>query len=689
MTSARKWSPSTVATTMLSIPLIGIVGDLVDAALAPPEQFSWAVHFFSAAVWVSWILLVPVVLRLAARVPLLPPRFGAWALHLAGILTATAAHLALVLLIQSADSRALLLRDHFADRVFLQMAPLYFAVDLTLWLITIGIATALEGVRRVRLRRLAEAAVRAEIARTEAAGLRGQIDAALVLRALECLEAEIPQDPPAAERIMDRLGEFLQRTLRQQGRSSSSVREEADLAGAELALRGVCGDAVPSFEAPMEAAVAEARVAPFALASEVRQFALSAAGADAIEIVATVQDEACRVTLRAPGHAAAAVIPLVADEGGVLEAEADLEPEPAEPAGRHRLFWLAPLAMTLLGGVIPLSLGRLSGLPIAPARLGFLLVNLAALALFLPLLGRAVRRWAPVEWREWPRLLLLLGLTVVFAVGVESAYGISYSWLAPEGRQRPILDIVRMAASTNTAALNRYFFLAALAIFLSVHYRRLLDERRVGAGEVEARLAEARLRVLKMQLQPHFLFNSLNAIAAVAEENPSAAAGMTANLRAFLRRSFERADAPELTLQEELDFLQSYLAVERVRFGDRLHVSVEVGDDLERALVPALMLQPLVENAIRHGIAPRKGAGSIAIEAQRRGSDLGITVRDDGRGFPAQASMRLGLGLANTRDRLGRMFGARQSVTVRSEEGAGFSVELVFPLRYGTEGGPR
>lgn len=170
--------------------------------------------------------------------------------------------------------------------------------------------------------------------------------------------------------------------------------------------------------------------------------------------------------------------------------------------------------------------------------------------------------------------------------------------------------------------------------FHLLRYRREAAERGLRESRLEARLAEAELEALRMQLQPHFLFNTLNVISETLHEDPEAADGMIGHLSELLRVSLQRAGEPEVTLEEELSALDPYLEIERARFEGRLEVFVRVADGCQGARVPALLLQPLVENAIRHGVAPSPRAGWVAIEVERTGDRLRLGVRDSGGGPP-------------------------------------------------------
>ncbi len=231
-------------------------------------------------------------------------------------------------------------------------------------------------------------------------------------------------------------------------------------------------------------------------------------------------------------------------------------------------------------------------------------------------------------------------------------------------------------------------FQAALVIYggivTAVHaydgFRRL-KERELAASRLEADLSRAQLTVLKMQLEPHFLFNTLNAISALVHGNPDGAERMVVRLSELLRMSLSSADRDEVPLEEELRFLGVYLDIQQTRFGDRLKVTQEIPDGTRTASVPTLLLQPLVENAIRHGLERRAAPLSLTIRAARAGDRLRLEVEDDGPGLPDEAVRRNGVGLANTRARLERLYGADHLIVLANRPEGGTRVTMELPQR--------
>jgi two-component system, LytTR family, sensor kinase len=202
-------------------------------------------------------------------------------------------------------------------------------------------------------------------------------------------------------------------------------------------------------------------------------------------------------------------------------------------------------------------------------------------------------------------------------------------------------------------------------------------ELRAESAELHAQVTDARLNALRAQLNPHFLFNTLNAVSTLVDEDPPGARRMIARLSDLLRHTLGEGDEQEITLARELEMLRLYLDIMEVRFQGKLDVSIESEPSLDDALVPNLVLQPLVENAFRHGLARVQGAGRVTVRAERDDGDLVLSVRDNGGG-PANP-VREGVGLTNTRSRLTQLYGERQRLALTAAEGGGALVEVRFP----------
>jgi hypothetical protein len=228
--------------------------------------------------------------------------------------------------------------------------------------------------------------------------------------------------------------------------------------------------------------------------------------------------------------------------------------------------------------------------------------------------------------------------------------------------------------------VNLPIYWIIVSITHALMYYRRAQERERKAVELEARLADAKLDALRMQLHPHFLFNTLNAISTLVHKDPHAADEMIANLSELLRATLD-AEGQEIPLRQELGLLERYLEIQQARFGDRLKIEKHVNASALDGLVPTLILQPLVENAIRHGIEPRTTPGLVVIEAQRKDGLLQLSVADNGAGMQKSTGKPPGIGLANTKARIEELYGSSASLILNSKSGEGFSVQIEIPFR--------
>ena len=293
--------------------------------------------------------------------------------------------------------------------------------------------------------------------------------------------------------------------------------------------------------------------------------------------------------------------------------------------------------------------------------------------------------------QTWWRSLLWHIPVGLFVVTVHLAAYVALYWS---------LDGFRASLLGSFSELFRFYFYRFFApdLFLygvivllvnAFDYYRKYREGELKAAELRAQLAQAQLQALKMQLHPHFLFNTLNAISELVYKDREAAEQMISQLSDMLRLSLDKVGVQEVSLAQELDFLRKYLEIEQTRFQERLKVEMQIDPATLDASVPNMILQPLVENAVRHGIAPRSTGGRIRISSRREDGYLRLDVRDDGRGLPAKAeraesdaaTAKGGVGLANTRERLLRLYGGAHRFELQSRPGEGLTVSLAIPYR--------
>lgn len=231
--------------------------------------------------------------------------------------------------------------------------------------------------------------------------------------------------------------------------------------------------------------------------------------------------------------------------------------------------------------------------------------------------------------------------------------------------------------------IDMAFYWAVIAVVYALRIREKYQRESLKAAQLESKLAESELRALKQQLNPHFLFNTMNTISVlVREQRNDEAVTLIARISTLLRMSLDKTGVPTVSLREELDFLTRYLDIQKARFGDQLQYRTKMEPGVLDAIIPNLILQPLVENAILHGIAQKIGPGCVEIAARVRANQLEIEVRDDGPGLGGAGRQltKEGIGLRNTRVRLARHYGAAHQMVLKSEQGRGVSVNLVMPF---------
>jgi signal transduction histidine kinase len=290
----------------------------------------------------------------------------------------------------------------------------------------------------------------------------------------------------------------------------------------------------------------------------------------------------------------------------------------------------------------------------------------------------------PLDTGSWRTSLLIhLGASVVVsAIHPPAMVGI-IRWLG-WGRDpsQSFWDVARLSI-VGSFHVNLTFYWGILGVRYILGNYHKYRERELAASQLAARLAQSHLQVLKMQLQPHFLFNTLNTISVLMTDDTAAANRTLIRLSDLLRITLDNVSSQETSLKKEMDFLQGYLEIERTRYQDRLTVQVEIEPAAWDAQVPTFLLQPLVENSIRHGISPHARQGRVEIRARREGESLVLTVRDNGDGWAESAPEPPtgGLGIATTRARLQQLYGAAHRFEIGNAQGGGAWVTVALPFR--------
>jgi len=317
-----------------------------------------------------------------------------------------------------------------------------------------------------------------------------------------------------------------------------------------------------------------------------------------------------------------------------------------------------------------------------------LLVAWLPWALATPVVFRLADRYPPAQWRRASTWIVHLAACAVVGLAYSGWVALWTAWLNPwaSAKLDPFVLIWRERFSDGLLA---HIILYSL-ILLAGHVLRAREQmalQQAEAARLSEQLSKAQLNALRRQIEPHFLFNTLNAIAGLVREGRSdAAVSMIAGLSDFLRRVVNDSDRQQVPLSEELEFTQKYLEIQKVRFAERLQCSVDVPAELLGAQVPSLILQPMVENAVKHGIARRVQGGAIRISAARNNGTLTLRVYNDGPSLPAGWNDTAGVGIANVRTRLQSLYKDAFALSL-SNRAEGVEASVSVPFTIGSEAG--
>ena len=345
--------------------------------------------------------------------------------------------------------------------------------------------------------------------------------------------------------------------------------------------------------------------------------------------------------------------------------------------------WIAPwIAYVLLFTAQQAAAFRAHGAPVPWTRLAVeVSVEAMLWALLCPLLARAFRPRPEPGPSRMGRACLLGVLILAAELLLSGLLRRSLPWIP---RRSSLVDDLALSA-VDAFPYGVLMVAMLVAIFASLTLLRESRVRELRSAHLAAETTEAQLAVLATQLQPHFLFNTLSTVTNVLRADPDRAERLLVELGDLLRRSLRQTRTPLVSLRDELEILGLYLSIQRTRYGERLAVTLPSGNALDDASVPVFVLQPLVENAIRHGLEPTAAPLQIAIEIEVRGSQLKLRVLDDGPGIEPdaleRAAARGGIGLKNLRERLALLYGRDGTVKVTNRDEGGAQVEIVLPLR--------
>jgi two-component system LytT family sensor kinase len=345
--------------------------------------------------------------------------------------------------------------------------------------------------------------------------------------------------------------------------------------------------------------------------------------------------------------------------------------------------WLLYAASWVLLTVVFASQLYWSGYAPWPTSLWLEGIHWLSWGIAAPLVFALCRRLYRGE-HTWQRYVIGLTLGAIIISIVQPALIESFKllkdaaqwWLAmTDSPPRSFLPTLHISA-IKLAGYNLPIFGVLVLAWHAMTYSTELRDRQLKATQLESLLHQAQLQTLRSQLNPHFLFNALHSIAELVHANPKLAEQLLLRLGDLLRQVLRSSTEQEVALADELDFIKSYVEIERMRLGDRLEVKWEIAPDALSIKVPSLILQPLVENAILHGVAPIAQPGALTIRAARDDQSLHLQVRDTGPGLPEQTPQRIGIGLSNTQARLHRLYGSKQRFELLNDNGLVVNIQI-------------
>lgn len=604
----------------------------------------------------------------------------------------------------------------------------YFAI--------LTICTAIDLYRRSRETQIESSRIEAGILKAQIESLKMQIDPDFLFRSLGQLSSVMRADLDEADTMVARLGDYLRMTLDVSKTPEVTLREEiaffncyldventslrrrvhvelsADPAALDclvpaLILQAPVEDAVryrPASSAPAQLKITASTMEEFLLLT-IADLSVSGAPEGArLHQLAERWNALYRPPIRirtssgTDGHRISIEVPLQLEKrnpGEPLPFESqveqieDLDFDLARGQSPVRKWLIIIGIFTLLAVWFTFQTMMLSANSGTVINWPVQLLNIAGWyiwALMTPILLRLAARF-PLGKEHFAR-----NLGIHFVGFVSSWVFASFSfavvrWLANLG-DYSFLHMLPTNFARSPYSLDIICYSTIVAVQQALSHSRRIEAMRLRTLTLNTQLARARLHALKMQLHPHFLFNALNSLSELMQEDPAAAEEMIAHLEKFLRLTLDSGQVQEIPFEEELEFLRCYLAIENIRFQDRLNVRMDIEPQALSVSVPNLVLQPIVENAIKHGVAPRTSAGRIEIKASRENGMLRVSVRDNGPGLSKSqkkmAPARPGLGLSNTRERLEQLYGADHRFELINAPEGGLIVTVEIPVHPGS-----
>ena len=698
------------------------------------QVFPWKAQVLqTSATWVLWAAFFPIILGLAKRFRFEP---GAVLKSVMFHIAAGACIAFLHMLIQIPVTAWWLGNEEDLHPIRGLLEGRYSATLLwrfAVYQVILTLCLALDYHQTAQDTEIQSSGIEAGILRAQVESLKMQIEPGFVFKSLERLKRLMHQNLDEADTLVARLGDYLRSRLDNAKNSEVTLREEIESVRRYLEIENVTRHTPVTIEldvAPgpaacsvpgsiLQAAVEDlvhekdagapvdlkvsARTREGSLTLIVRDARPGAAGSesrllDLVDRLNSLYDPGIRThrCSDATGRTTQIEIPIVlwrrsADSLALLEpSEDDRDPRyPSHPARK----WLAIAGIfTFLTGYFTVQSMMLAASRGRPMDWPSHLLNCTAWylwALLTPVVLHVSARY-PLGRKRFiqPLAIHLFTLFVCYVLVCVGLGGLRWaSGLAEDS----FLGLFWAAIYRSPFSIDVICYVTIVAVERASRSYRRIESERIRTTRLSAQLARARLNALRMQLHPHFLFNALNSLSELMQEEPAAAEEMITNLEQFLRLTLNNGQAQEIPFEEELKFLQYYLAIEHIRFQDRLKITMDIEPQAMKVPVPNLMLQPIVENAIKHGVAPRTSPGEIEIRARRINGMLEVRVRDNGPGLSKSTRKRMGpgsgLGLNNTRERLAQLYGDSHGFELINAPEGGLIVTVQIPAGAHQAGG--
>jgi LytS/YehU family sensor histidine kinase len=617
-----------------------------------------------------------------------------------------------------------------ADRSWIDVRKIFAQsfVYLTLWRfliyqVILAVCIALNNYRRILETQIQSSRIQDNILRSQIESLKMQIDPDFLFKNLNHLPELMHDNLDHADEMVARLGDYLRITLDNSGNSEITLREEVELLKCYLEIENIrLNNRVEikfdfdeeSLECPVPSLILQSAVEdairqkdqnePLHLlivgsktdtsliltivnpeksmsgseSVRLRQLLerINALHRNSIEVHAVSEKMRIEVPLTLEKRNADELIPI--DSHPEVVRQLDLNSsERMTPLRKWLIITGIFTFLAIYFGVMTFIREVSAGRPFDFAAQLLNATGWYIWALLTPPVLLLSAKYPIQEEHRWKHLMIhLAGYVCTLAVAAVAYAGVR---AAASIGEYDFLEMFAINFARTPFAFDIICYFTIVAVESAIRHQRRMEAGKVRTSKLNTQLSRARLQALKMQLHPHFLFNALNSLSGLMQENGIAAEEMIQNLKKFLRLTINSNHVHEIPFEKELEFLDCYLAIERVRYQSRLHVNMDIQAEAMKVPVPNLVLQPIVENAIRHGIAPRKTPGEINISARRNNGTLTVSIRDNGPGL-SKLRNRNGLGLSNTRERLTQLYGtAHRFEMVNAPEG-GLRVTLEIPI---------